>query len=184
VHDVLIALAITLATMASAGTFGLFLIARTVWRANRLVPDHPTNAPISWLVSPREPARLHRRLRRAVQLGQGAVAPLRANPKNPKRRQKVQATGSPLVEVADDLVAHACQVDDRLPHMAPPWRRELAAEVADIEAAALRLCRVAANWQMEIRRAAELPGPSVGPLELRARLDAVEAALAELTPGR
>jgi hypothetical protein len=175
------ALAITLATIASAGTFAVFLIGRTVWRTNRVAPDRPTNAPISWLFSPREPARLHRRLRRAVQLTQGAVAPLRSNP---KRRQKSQPAESPLVEVADDLIAQACQLDDRLAHLAPPWRREMTAAVADVEAAAIRLCRVAASWQMEIRRAAELPGPSLGPLELRARLDAVEAALAELTPGR
>jgi hypothetical protein len=59
---------------------------------------------------------------------------------------------------------------------------ELAAQIKDVEAAAFRLGRLAATWQMEMRRAAELPAPGVASLELRSRLDAVEAALAEIRP--
>jgi hypothetical protein len=185
VHDVLIALAVIAATVASAGTFGFYLIARAVWRTNRVVPDRRTHAPISWLVSPREPARLHRRLRRTAQAANSSVAPLRSAP---KRRQSDNAV-SPLVQVADDLIAQAILLDDRLPQAAsaaPQWRspllHELGIEVKEVEAAAGRLGRLAATWQMEMRRAAELPTPGIAPLELRSRLDAVEAALAELRP--
>lgn len=184
-HDILIALAVIGATIASAGTFGFYLIARAVWRANRVVPDRRTQAPISWLVSPREPARLHRRLRRAAEVSNGAVAPMRSAS---KRRQPDKAL-SPLVQVADDLIAEAVQLDDRLPQAAgafPQWRgqllHELAAQVKEVEAAAVRLVQLSVTWQMEMRRAAELPTAGVAPLELRARLDAVEAALAELRP--
>jgi hypothetical protein len=187
VHDVLIALAIFGATVASAGTFGLYMLVRTVWRANRVLPERRTEAPISWLVSPREPARLHRRLRRAVQLANGSVGPLRDGSKRGRKPQK--GLVSPLVEVADELVAQALHLDDRLPQAAtahPHWKGralgELAGEVNDVEAAAFRLSRLAVTWQMEMRQAAELSPASVAPLELRARLDAIEAALAELSP--
>ena len=48
--------------------FVLFCVAATIAfitarRANRVVPDVPTTAPVTWLVSPSRPARLHRQLR-------------------------------------------------------------------------------------------------------------------------
>src|SRR4051794_4396022 len=50
---------------AFASSAGLVVLWR-LRRRNRLHPKWPTMAPISWLVHPGRPARLHRRLRHAV----------------------------------------------------------------------------------------------------------------------
>jgi hypothetical protein len=156
--------------------------ALAVWsirRANRVVPERRGAAPTGWLWSLREPARLHRRLKRAVRLIRAAVAP--AGP--PERmRRPVQPT-SALSAVADDLVSRAAAVDDQLVMAARmrPLLRGLAREVADIEHAAWRLAGTAAAWRAQLQQAAlAQPLPA---LDAGSRLDAFEAAMAELSSG-
>jgi hypothetical protein len=154
---------------------GAVLLRRAAGRRNRVVPDRHSPAPLSWLWSWRGPARLHRRLRRAVQIAEVAVAPLRQ--RDPDL--------CPLVGVADDLVARAGQVDIRLvtaagaPGATAFLRRELTFEVGEIEASAWRLSRLAASWQFQLRQASD-GAHGLPPLELNARLDAVESALSEV----
>jgi hypothetical protein len=154
---------------------GAVLLRRAAGRRNRVMPDRPSPAPLSWLWSWRGPARLHRRLRRAVQIAEVAVAPLR------QRDPDV----CPLVGVADDLAARAGQADTRLvaaagaPGAAGFARRELTFEVGEIEASAVRLSRLAATWQHQLHQASDA-AHGLPPLELNARLDAVESALSEL----
>lgn len=62
--------------LAAVAAFGVCALMTTVglirWRLrrrNRVDPARPSAAPIRWLASPSEPARLHRRLRTVVRVG-------------------------------------------------------------------------------------------------------------------
>lgn len=158
-----------LAVGAVALSVALFM--RALIRANRIAPGRRSAAPLTWLVSPRLPARLHRRLRRAVQVSDfsvGTVAP----------------TAAALGDVARELTAHAASLDDWLvaarslhPLARRPRLAQLTAEVREIELSAARLHHISGEWRRSLDQstAAALPVP-----ELHQRLDAVEAALREL----
>ncbi len=157
---------------SSAPCGGVALVMRSLIRANRVAPGRRSPAPLSWLVSPRLPARLHRRLRRAVRIASfatGTVAP----------------AALPLREVAADLVARAVVLDDwlvaadglhlgaRMPRLA-----QLAAEVRELEVSAARHHQVSCEWRRCLDQAAA--AMAVPPPDVHQRLDAVEAALREL----
>ncbi|HEX3539777.1 MAG TPA: hypothetical protein VHT75_04970 [Acidimicrobiales bacterium] len=155
-------------------TFVIVLLAvlRKVTRANQVAPGRPSPAPLSWLASPGAPARLHRRLRRAV-----TTADVSA--------RRIAPAAVALGDVAQEITARAVAVDDGLvaaSGLHPMARRgqvaELAAEVRDIEACAARLHRVSGDWRRRHDEAAS--ALSVPPPNLHERLDAVEAALREL----
>ncbi len=81
-------------------------------------------------------------------------------------------------------MAQAANLDDRLvavSHMAPGWRShlvtDLSREVAEVEATAAHLSRVATSWRAQM--ATPTPYAPLPPLDLGSRLDAVEAALFE-----
>jgi hypothetical protein len=152
----------------SVTVIGLTLAVRSVCRANRVVPDRRTTAPIGWLWSLRAPARLHRRLRRAVAMVRAAVTPL--------------AGRSSLSHLAEELAQRAAFIDDRLVAAAPTrWLLGgLAREVADVEADARRLTSLAHSWRTQLQQAAlsSEPGPA---LDMQSRLDAFEAAMTELS---
>jgi hypothetical protein len=157
------------------------LVARSVRRVNRVSPHRRSAAPVAWLYSWREPARLHRRLRRAVAVAHSAVAPLRP----PQRRWRRADQGGALAEMADELGRRAAAVDDQLVWAAslhPGWRRQtlasLAREAAEIESNAWRLAHLANRWRAQLDQAAL--SQAAPPLDLGARLDAFEAAMAEL----
>jgi hypothetical protein len=159
------------------------LAVRSVKRANRVVPERRSWAPTGWLWSVREPARLHRRLRRAATLARSSVVPLR-----PPRRgwRGSQPAASGLVAVADDLARRAVALDDELVGAAAsprPWRSSqlagLAMQVQEVEAGAWRLAHLAAAWRRQLQQAAL--GEPVPVLEIGSRLDAFEAAMAELS---
>lgn len=147
------------------------LAMRALLRANRVSRNRPTRAPLSWLASPRPAARLHRRLRRAVDtshLVMGSLAP----------------GALPLQQVAEDLVAQAVVVDDWLvvadglhPAGRRPRMAQLAAEVREVETSAARLHHLAYDWHRCLDQVADLPVPR---LDLHQRLDAVEATLRDL----
>jgi len=171
VADFLRALAVTaLLGLVTIGV-AVALAMRALLRANRVSRNRPTAAPLSWLVSPRLAARLHRRLRRAVITSNLVVGTL--------------APGAlPLRQVAEDLVAQAVVVDDWLvaaDGLHPAGRRprlaQLAGEVREVETSAARLHHLAYDWRRCVDQVADLP---VLRPDLHQRLDAVEAALRDL----
>jgi hypothetical protein len=182
VHELVIAIGVTFLLVVVGTGMACGLLVLSLTRSNRVVPDRRSSAPLTWLWSWATAARLHRRLRRAVQVAGYVIAPFR--PPSRRRRRPAPPT-SPLVDVADALMARAAQVDDCLvsaSRTAPQWRTPMLADlskaVADVEASVAHLGRVAAAWRTQIEAVA--PTTPLPPLDVRARLDAVEAALAEV----
>ena len=161
-----IALAVS-ACMAIA--FVVAVVSLVVWqlnRFNRVSPDAPSGAPLSWLAAPSAPARLHRRLRNTVLVARGAAAEY--------------PTASDLVR---QIEAHAIALDRhavvaaRLRSQRSNTLRELFAQVDQLEALTGRLAGVA----IDAARLPPLPGQSHDPLDqIGERLDALQAARAEL----
>ncbi|HEX3426853.1 MAG TPA: hypothetical protein VHT30_12025 [Acidimicrobiales bacterium] len=172
--DLLWAVALFLLVVTGIAASCVALAVRAVFRANRVSRRHKSAAPITWLVSLGGPARLHRRLRRAV-----ATAELAAN--------AVAPAALPLRDVAAELTSRAIAADQWLVTaraLHPEAQRfrmtELAHEVREIEVSAARLHGLAFEWRRSIDNAvASLPAP-----DLHQRLDAVEAALRELPNSR
>lgn len=157
--------------------FGIFssvgLVA--VWRLrrrNRIHPKWPTMAPLSWLVHPGLPARLHRRLRAAV-----ATAHYRAPGRG---RHKVPS--SSVDELVVELLHEAAALDEQivLAGRAPrSIRRQLlsvtAPQVTKLEAIAGRLAVLVS--------ASARPGgaPAASAIQaLEDRLDAIEVSRQEI----
>jgi hypothetical protein len=177
--EFLTALAATALVVVITASVGCWLLARRFVRANRVVPDRRSPAPLTWLWSWGAPARLHRRLRRAVQVVTYVMAPFRL----PPRGQRRPAPPAQLVGIANELIMRASDLDDRLvvaSGLAGPWRgrllQEIGAGVNDVEASVSHLERVAIAWRAELDGAAMREPP----LDLRSRLGALEAALAEV----
>jgi hypothetical protein len=174
VADFLIALGVTALVITAAVALVVALVMRAAVRANRVAPKRRSAAPLSWLASPGSPARLHRRLRRAVGVADFAVGTM-------------APAAMPLRDVAGQLEARAVTVDDWLvaAHLLLPAARryrlaELGAEVREIEVSAARLHQLSCDWRrcLDQATAAEpVPLP-----DLHQRMDAVEAALRELPP--
>jgi hypothetical protein len=171
------------ALLSAAAVVGCALFVRSVRRANRVVPERRSWAPTTWLWSLREPARLHRRLRRSVALARSAVAPLRPASRG-RHGRRPHPIG--LVAVADDLAARAGVLDDELIRLAAapgPWRAPalapLASQVREVESASWRLAQLAEAWRRQLHQAA-LPPTSPSATPIGSRLDAFEAAMAEL----
>lgn len=179
-HEVLIFAAWFIGISVVASAVCWTLTVRSLRRANRVVAGRRTAAPISWLWSWREPARLHRRLRRAVSVAQTAVAP----PVPPPGGRRRSSAPSPLSALADELAGQAAAVDDRL--VAAGRMRSLmpalAREVHEVERSAWRLSGLASAWRTQVHQAALTEGTGV--LDFGSRLDAFEAAMAALSqPG-
>ena len=83
--------ALVIVATVAAGTA---LVMRALIRANRVSPRRRSAAPLSWLISPRLPARLHRRLQRAVVTTNFATS-------------VIAPAAVPLREVAAELVERA-----------------------------------------------------------------------------
>lgn len=136
---VIVALCITL----------LFLRGR-LRRRHRVDQKVATGAPLTWLVDPRSPARLHRRLAKV-----GSAVDAVAADHQPRRRiagMGRRSDPTPLAEAAADLRARAVAADRQLARiatLAPAARRaplnELAHVVADLEQGATRLAALSAD---------------------------------------
>jgi hypothetical protein len=188
--DVLKALAASVLVVMALAVAGWLLLMRSLHRANRVVATRRSGAPVSWLWSWRRPARLHRRLRRAVQVATGSVSSLEHHSpiSTVGRRPRPGSTpATPLHEVAGELAQRALTVDDYLIaacRLQRPWAQhrlgELTAEVREVEALAVRLVQLSGQWRISLDQAVQ---PALPPPDLRERLDAVEAALQELPSG-
>jgi hypothetical protein len=134
------------------------------WRVRRRLRIRPTTrsrVPTSWLVSSSGAARLHRRLRQAAALARSATA----------RDPALAPIAADIEDQAVALEAHvlAAAHAGKAGHQA---RRVLGEQVAGLEAIASRLAKSA--------RTELLPGHPDPLVELSQRLDALEAARAEL----
>jgi hypothetical protein len=183
VEQLLIIAGIIVGGTGAAAATGCALTVRRLRRANRVVPDTPTPAPMTWLWSWQEPARLHRRLRRAVDAAVSAV--LTVNPDAARSRRRRHESDSPLATLAHEVADQAALIDRQLASVSNvprQWRgREmsvLSEKVRELEASAYRMGQLAMEWRAQLRQSAvSEPAPA---LELRAKLDALEAAMTEV----
>jgi hypothetical protein len=140
------------------------------WRLRkqlRVRPSTRSAAPTSWLVSTSEPARLHRRLRKAAATARLAGA----------------RGGASIVALADEIEDHAVALESHLVMLSKLWRRErqakkqLVAQVAQLEQLAIRLSTSA----VDVTRPRALGAGSPDALaELTERIEALDAAREEL----
>jgi len=143
----------------------------TTWRVRkqlRVRPSVRSVAPTYWLMATTEPARLHRRLRRA-----SATA-----------RTAGERGGPTIAELADELQDHAVALEHHLVLLSRVWRRErtarrdLVGQVVQLEQLSSRLTISA----MEVTRPRALSAGSPNLLnELTERIDALDQAREELT---
>lgn len=172
VADVLLVLALSGVAVLALSSVALGLALWRLGRRNRLHPSIPTQAPVTWLVSPSRPARLHRRLQAAV-----ATASYRAPGRG---RRKIPTTS--VDELVQELVREAAAVDQRLVVAArAPWRvRVRLLGVCDPQVAQLE--RLAARLAVLVSAAARPGGaPAAAAISaLEERLDALEAARQEI----
>jgi hypothetical protein len=168
VHEVFVALVVFFVTfvLLSFTAFGY-----TTWRVRkqlRVRPSVRSVAPTYWLMSTTEPARLHRRLRRASTVARTAG----------------ERGGPTIAELADDLQDHAVALEHHLVLLSRVWRRErnarrdLVGQVVQLEQLSSRLTISA----MEVTRPRALSAGSPNALaELTERIDTLDAARDELT---
>jgi hypothetical protein len=104
------------------------VIAAVVWMglANRVVPGTRGNAPVTWLVSPSRPARLHRQLRT---VGRWATTP----------------SDRTHADLWDDLLAEVVATDRRLVTAARTNPRVRSSRLDEVEAQVSRLDELAAR---------------------------------------
>lgn len=171
--DFFTALGAVAALIVVALFLSLGLILRALVRANRVARGRRSHAPLSWLASLRAPARLHRRLRRAVGVAEFAVG-------------TVAPAGVVLRDVAGELVERAVTLDDYLvaaqglyPVARLPRIAQLTKDVREVEMSAARLHQLSCEW----RRCLDLTATPLDPAipDMHQRLDAVETALRELS---
>jgi DNA-binding helix-hairpin-helix protein with protein kinase domain len=168
VHDLFVALVVL-------GAGGLSLLAGALlygrWRLRkqlRVRPSTRSSAPTNWLVSMSEPARLHRRLRKAAATARLAGA----------------SGGATVAELADEIEDHAVALETHLVLLSRMWRRERQARtqvVTQIEQLEQLTTRLTASAVQVSRPRALGAGSPDALAELTERIDALEAARAELT---
>src|SRR4051794_11051882 len=150
------------------------LVMRHLARINRVSPSVPTLAPLTWTFLPERPARLHRRLRRAVLMARIATAGQTA--------RGGRAVGA-IPELVGDLERRACVIDSELvvaSRSRGPLRwsmlNELEHQVYEVDGLASRIAGLASAW------ASSAAGAN-GPARLEAigeRLSALETAMHEV----
>lgn len=152
-----------------------------IQRRHRVDPAVPTEAPLSWLIDPRTPARLHRRLARVGTSTTTVVDDHR--PRARRRLRRKPPEPSLLATTAVELRAQAVLLDQqvaRLSVLAPKARRqpllELHRAVGDVEAAGARL--VALSTQARAPRGLDTDDRSLD--DVTARIDRLAHAHQEL----
>lgn len=137
------------------------LIARNrVQRHHRVDPAVRTEAPMTWLVDPRAPARLHRRLAKV-----GTAATTVVEDHRPTGRRRRKAEPSPLAVTASDLRTQAVLLDlqvARVSVLATGARRQPLAEldraINEVETAGARLVALSAQVRAPRRLDTDDPG--------------------------
>ena len=164
--DVLLVLVVLLALVGAASVAAIIVVLHAITVRNRVVPNRPTTAPMSWLVAPDLAARLHRRARAAMSLASAAGGG--------------SGVDLGLDEVVVQLQERAVELDAQLviasrsPKTARRrMLRELQSEVAELERLAERTVRMTRAWS---GRAPSEQGLSA----VRERLELLEGALHEL----
>ena len=170
-HLLFVAFALLVVSFAFASSAGLLLVWR-LRRRNRLHPRWPTMAPLSWLIHPGEPARLHRRLRHAVAT---------AHYRTPGRgRHKVP--GSSVDELISELLQEAAAVDEQLVLAGraprPIRRRLLAVSAPQVDKLELIAARLAVLVSASARPGGAPAATMI--LTLEDRLDALEVSRQEI----
>lgn len=166
--DILLFVAAVTATVVLLTGAAAAVVLWRLRRRNRVHAAAPAVAPLSWLVSPGRPARLHRRL-------QGAARTAQHRPGRGRRRRTSAAPGD---ELLDQLLDAAVALDRQLVVAArAPWSVRpglLAAaerQVVRLEVLAGRLAVLASS---------EAVPASARLGELEERLDALEVARQEI----
>jgi len=159
----------------------MVLIARNrVHRRHRVDPAVPTEAPLTWLVDPRAPARMHRRLAR---VGTTTTTVVDDNLPVGRRSRRRRVEPPPLASTAQELRAQAVALDQQLARLAmlgSAARRgplvELGRAIADVEAAGARL--VALNTQVRAPRGLDTDDTTLS--DITRRIDRLAQAHHEL----
>jgi len=166
-EEVIIALTVMLVTTLFLFVFGVTYTRWWLRKQLRIRPSTRSAAPTPWLVSTSEPARLHRRLRKATTTAR--LAGVRGGPT--------------IAELATELEDHAIALEAHLVMTSRVWRRErevrrqLAAQVGQVEQLATRLTITS----LEAGRPRALSAGSPDALaELTERIDSLDEARAEL----
>ena len=170
---VIVAILVLLFVVAPLTLFALVM--RNLAKGNRVSPSVPTLAPLTWAFLPERPARLHRRLRRAIAMARVASAGHIAAGN--------RGLGA-IPELVTDLERRACVIDSELVVAARAtgparWSmlNELERQVYEIDALASRIAGLASAW------AASAASGGNGPAGLDAineRVSALEAAMHEV----
>jgi hypothetical protein len=180
-------MSIVLVLAALGVAFGVF--SWQLQRRNRVDPHTETLAPLLWLWSPTQPARMHRRLQRAavplrVIDAQDGTAP-------PRRRTRRSTTPEPPVGSAAGLrrsvMAQAVELDRQVAITARqprPVRRQalraLGAQVTTLEATTARLVRL--HVQASAPPAGPRPAPASPPEVLGSVNDHLDLLSSRRTP--
>lgn len=167
-HDLLVALVIVsvagLVLFAGAVTYGRWRLRKQL----RIRPSTRSAAPTYWLVSTSEPARLHRRLRKAAAAARLAGA----------------RGGVTIASLAGEIEDHAVALEVHLLMLSRLWRREpearrhLGEQIVQLEQLTARLAASA----VDVNRPRALGAGSPDALAaLTERIDALDAAREELS---
>jgi hypothetical protein len=166
--DVLVALLIVTTVSCAMCVVGLLWIRHRMRRFLRVRPATKSPAPTGWALSTAEPARLHRRLRRVAASARLSGA------------SGDSTTTSLAVQVEDEAV----RLEICLVALSRVWRtdrdarRQMAAQIVELEHLAVRLATNAATTS---RQAALTSGGIDNLAELRERLDALDDARREVS---
>ena len=162
-----VALTVLMVTTILLFAFGVTYTRWWLRKQLRIRPSTRSVAPSGWLVGTSEPARLHRRLRKATTTARLAGA----------------RGGPTIAGLATELEDHAIALETHLVMTSRVWRRErevrrqLTAQVSQVEQLASRLTVTS----LESGRPRALTAGSPDALgELTERIDALDAARAEL----
>jgi hypothetical protein len=150
-----------LGTVIVAACIAFLFLRHRLHRLHRVHHATPTEAPLTWLVDPRLPARLHRRL---AKVGQAAEAVAEDHRPQGRRFRKPPAV-PPIVHVAEGVRDQAVAVDRRLPRLAmlsAPARREpldqISRSVDELERTTARLVEMSADLRTPRTLASDDPG--------------------------
>lgn len=175
---VFITVLLILGTTVTAACMVVLFVRGRLNRHHRVDPGVRTAAPLTWLVDPRQPARLHRRLAKV-----GTTTSAVATDHRPPSRLIRKVEPPPLVTTAEDVRAQAVALDHQLTRialLAPAARRgalaDLGRAVTEIERTTAQLVALSAD----VRAPRRLPTDDPTLVDLSRRVEWLAQAHAEL----